>query len=98
MTRLDQAPHLLATEFRRSGLALEVPGRVGLLLSMTPSPSSRSPLQEPLLSMVVDGTTQCTLGASERGLPEGSLVHLTTFSGTQELIQRRGWLIRENTC
>ena len=98
MTRLDQAPHLLATEFRCSGLALEVPGRVDLLLSMTPSPSSHSPLQEPLLSMVVNGTTQRTLGASQRGLPEGSLVHLTTCSGTQELIQRRGWLIWENTC
>ena len=37
---------------------------------------------------------ECFRGAT----PESRYVQLTTCSGTQELIQRRGWLNWENTC
>lgn len=39
-----------------------------------------------------------TLGASEGPLQRAGEVHLTTCSGTRELIQRRGWLTWEDTA
>lgn len=50
-----------------------VAGRVDPLLLMTQSPSTRLPLQEPPLSMVVSGTTPCTPWVFQRGPSRGQV-------------------------